>query len=92
MSHFRAAQARAENEPVATYAPIAHCLLTLDDAEKRRIKRKFDLSYFMAKEGIAFDKFAPLADLESRHGVDLGFAYKNALSAKLFTHFTAEAQ
>ena len=34
MSHFRAAQARAENEPVATYAPKARCLLTLDDAEK----------------------------------------------------------
>ena len=92
MSRFCAAQTHAENEPVTTYALIARCLLTLDDADKGRIKRKFDLSYFMAKEGIAFDKFAPLADLESRHGVDLGFAYKNAPSAKLFTHFIAEAQ
>ena len=55
------------------------------------MKRKFELSYMMAREGIAFEKFSVLQELESRHGVDLGFAYRNAPSAKLFTHYIAQA-
>ena len=58
MSRFRTAQACSENESVDTYAPITHCILTIDDSKKERIKRKFDMSYFMAKEGIAFEKVA----------------------------------
>ena len=46
----------------------------------------------MAKEGVAFEKYVALYDLEVRHSVDLGFAYKTAPSAKLFTHFIAESQ
>ena len=46
----------------------------------------------MAKEGIAFEKFVPLCELESRHGVELGHAYRTAPSASLFTHYIAQAQ
>ena len=46
----------------------------------------------MAKEGIAFEKYAALHELEVCLGVDLGFAYKTAPSAKLFTHYIAESQ
>ena len=31
-------------------------------------------------------------ELEERHGVDLGFAYKTDVSAKTFTHYIAESQ
>jgi len=37
-------------------------------------------------------KFAPVCDLESRHGVELGHAYRTAASAKLFSHYITEAQ
>ena len=46
----------------------------------------------MAKEGIAFEKYAALYDLEACHNVDLGSAYKTAPSAKLFRHYITEIQ
>lgn len=86
MSLLRAAQAKARKEPVTSYAPIARALLMLDESEKGRLRRKFDLCYLTAKEGIAFKMYVALYELEARHDVDLGHAYKTALSAKLFTH------
>ena len=41
---------------------------------------------------MAFRKFPTLHELESRHGVDLGPAYRTKDSAKNFTHYIAEAQ
>ena len=92
MSHLRASQARARQEPITSYAPIARSLLVLEESERGRMRRKFDLCYLMAKEGIAFEKYAALYELEARHDVDLGHAYKTAPSAKLFTHYIAESQ
>jgi len=63
----------------------------LSDVDHARMRKKFDISYLMAKEGIAFKKFAPVCNLESRHGVELGHAYRTAPSAKLFSHYIAEA-
>ena len=56
------------------------------------MRNKFDLCYLMAKEGIALEMFTALCEVEARHKVDLGHAYRNAPSAKLFTHYIAEAQ
>ena len=56
------------------------------------MRRKFDICYMMAKEGIAFEKYAALHELEVRPGVELGFAYKSTPSAKLFTRYIAESQ
>ena len=56
------------------------------------MRHKFDLCYLMAKEGIAFEKYVVLYELEARHGADLSYAYKTAPSAKLFTHYIAESQ
>ena len=92
MSHLRSAQARANKEPGTSYAPIARSLLMLEESERGRMRRKFDLCYLMAKEGIAFEKYTALYELEARHEVDLGPAYKTAPSAKLFTHYMAESQ
>ena len=56
------------------------------------MKRKFDICYMMAKEGIALLKYTALYDLESRHDVDLGVAYRNDVSVKSFTRFIAQSQ
>ena len=56
------------------------------------MKRKFDICYVMAKEGMAFSKYPALYNLESRHKVDLGVAYKNDVSAKSLTHYLAQSQ
>ncbi len=92
MSHLHAAQGRASNEPVTSYPPIARALLMLDEPERARMRRKFDVCYLMAKEGIAFEKYTSLCELEARYEVDLGHAYRNAPSAKSFTHYIAQAQ
>ena len=92
MSHLRTAQAKASSEPVTSYAPIARALLMLDEPERARMRRKFDVCFLMANEGIAFEKFPSLCELEARHEVDLGHAYRTAPYAKLFTHYIAQAQ
>ena len=46
----------------------------------------------MGKEGIAFDKYSLLCELEARHEVDVGHAYKMAPSAKSFTHYIVQCQ
>ena len=46
----------------------------------------------MAKEGIAFEKYPVLCELEVRHEVDIDHGYKTALSAKLFTHYITQCQ
>ena len=89
---YKRDQAKAHKEPVATYTPIARSLLNMDVATKDRMNRKFDICYVLAKEGISFSKYPALFDLESRHEVDLGVAYRNDVSARLFTHFIAESQ
>ena len=70
MAHMRADSARIQNKPVESYAPIARSLLVLDDREKEKIKRKFEICYVLAREGIAFLKsFHALAESQ---GVELG--------------------
>jgi len=54
MAELRTAQARASKTPVVQYAPIARALSMLSDVDRARMQNKFDVSYHMAKEGIAF--------------------------------------
>ena len=46
----------------------------------------------MAKENIAFAKYPALLELEERHGVDIGDAYKTKDSAAQFTKYITESQ
>ena len=47
----------------------------LEESEKEGMRRKFDICYMMAKEGVTFEKYTTLHELEVCHGVDLSFAY-----------------
>ena len=64
----------------------------MDSAVRERVKKKFELSFVLAKEHIPFTKYPALHELEEKHGVDLGTTYKNRDSAKTFTHYIAESQ
>ena len=46
---------KAHNEPVQSYAPVVKALFTIDDREKSRLMKKFDICYVLAREGIAFN-------------------------------------
>jgi len=92
MNHFRMAQAKASNQPLTSYSPIARCLSTLDVGQKAKMKHKFEICYVIAREGVAFLKYPVFHNLAERQGVNLGASYKRNDCAKLFTHFIAEAQ
>ena len=92
MARYEADRAKSQGAPVQTYAPIYRSLMTLDQREVDRMKRKFEICYVMAKEHLAFTKFPSLCVLASHQGVQIGSSYKTADSAKSFTHFIAEAQ
>ena len=93
MSHLRATQAKAQQESVVSYTPIAHSLLMLEESERDRLQRKFNICYMMAKEGVAFKKYAVLHELhvEVCHGVHLGLPTKPVHQPSC-SHTIAESQ
>ena len=84
--------AKASHQPITSYSPLARSFTTMEATAEERVRRKFDICYVLAKEGIAFHKYPSLHALEERHCVDLGFSYKTKDSAKTFTHYIAESQ
>ena len=47
MLRVHAAAAKAANQPITTYSPIASSLLMMDESVKKQMK-KFDICYFCA--------------------------------------------
>ena len=91
MNHTR----KASGVPIMEYSPIARGLLNMDKTAQEHINKKFDICYVMGKECLAFAKYPALHELEVRHGVDLGQAYKTKDSAKvqyLANTYIAEGQ
>lgn len=63
----------------------------LDATETEKMKRKFQICYMMAREGLPFHKYVPLHNLQELHGVDLGPSYKTNDSAQVFTSYIAKS-
>ena len=92
MSLLKKEYAKADNNPICSYAPIARALSKLPELEMKQLRVKFDLAYFIAKEKIAFSKYSKLCELEARHGVTVGSAYTNEAAGKTFVHYIAETK
>ena len=92
MSRMLAEAAKASSLPITSYSPIARSLLVMDDTTRDRMRKKFDICYVIAREGMPFRKYPILYALEERHSVDLGFAYKTNEAAKTFTHYITISQ
>ena len=94
MMCFKRDQAKNRNEPITSYSPIAQSLLStsMDLTVRERVKKKFEISFVLAKEHIPFTKYTAIHELEERHGIDLGATYKNRDSARNFVHYIAESQ
>ena len=56
---------------------------------RERTKRKFDITYMLVKEKLAFTKMASVCQLEERHGVNLGAGYKNDQTCATFVKYIA---
>lgn len=92
MAKMRMANSRASGESAATSTTIGRFLSSMDDETRSRMAKKFDVCYTMAKESIPFTKYPALLEMESRHGVDIGHAYRTPDSAKAFTSYIARSQ
>ena len=75
-------KARQSGTSVFLSSDVGQCLLNLDDSTRQKMRKKFDICYVMAKQSIPFAKYPVLIELESRHGVNLGPAYRAPDSAK----------
>lgn len=69
--------------------PTAKALCTTAES---KLKRKFDIAYWICKENLPFNKMASLCELETRHEVDLGSAYKNDQACATFISYIAKKQ
>ena len=91
MNLHRRDLAHATGLGAAAYAPIAQALSTLSGDEQSTLLRKFDISFFVASEHLPFTKYPQICELEERHGVNLGAAYRNNNACKEFVHYIAES-
>ena len=98
MMYHRREQAKSRNEPATSYSAIARSMessRSMDSAVRERVKKKFELSFVLAKEHIPFTKYPALHELEEKHGgLTLEQRTKTRDSAKTFTHYihVAESQ
>ena len=75
-----------------TYAPIAKAFSKLSDVERKRLRVKFDITYFIATENLLFTKYPKICELETRHGVNVGTWYINENAGKDFMHYIAQSR
>ena len=75
---------------VTDYSPIARAFYRMDESVEKQTKRKFDVAYVIAKEGMAFTKMNSLCQLQERHGVRLGECYKNDQACAIFIKYIAQ--
>ena len=76
MSRMQGESAKASKLPVTSYSPIALSLLTIDEGMQERLRKKFDICYVVAKQGLSFRKYPSIHALQERHDVNLCFSYK----------------
>lgn len=69
---------------------IGKSMLSVNETTKKRVHKLIDISYVLAVEEIAFNKFPKLIALEKRHGVDLGDTYNTVEKCEEFTECIAE--
>lgn len=91
--HLRAMSLLQQSQSTdpTTYAPIAKAVMTLDGAAEAKVKKKFDIAYFLCKERMAFHKMEAICILQETHGVDLGTGYKNEKACASFTRYIGQS-
>ena len=59
-------------------------IANMQSTDLARTKTKFKVAYFVAKEELPLSKYPQLLNLEEKHGVDLGKAYRSDKSCNMF--------
>ena len=81
-------------QPLPSYAatPLGKAFFKLNqqERERERVKKLIEIAFVVAKEELPFTKFVPIAQLEKRHGVELGQTYMNDHACAEFIDSIAE--
>ena len=75
---------------VPSYAPIVQALSKLLAHKKGKLRKKFDIAYFVATEKLPLRKHPGICELEARHRVGLGSSYLNKTARRTFCHYIAK--
>lgn len=65
-------------------------IANMQSTDLSRTKTKFEVAYFVAKEELPLAKYPNLLQLEEKHGVDLGKAYRSDKSCNMFISHIGE--
>jgi hypothetical protein len=87
MALVKKEQAQSQGLGAAAYAPIARALQTLPEDDRKQLRHKFEIPYFVATEKISCKKYPKLCELEAKHGDDVGTTYTNEVAGQSFVHF-----
>ena len=75
-------------------APLEACVFNsknmLCSEKKKQLKVLFNTSYWIAKEGIAFNKFASLCKLQAKNTLSVGENYTNIMGCRMFIKAISE--
>ena len=91
MSRLRSKQVRQSGSSVVLSSKIGQSLLNLDETTRQQMRKKFDVCYMMAKESVSFVKYPVIVQLESKHGVNVGPAYRALTLLKQSHHILLKA-
>ena len=75
--HYKESSLSFANAGEPSSSNICTMLQTLSEDNMDRLRKKFDIAYFVANSKLAFSKYAAICKLETRHGVDIGTSYVN---------------
>lgn len=66
---------------------ITSGIKNMQSADFAKTKTKFETAYFIAKEEMSLSKYPQILNLEEKHGVDIGTAYRNNNSCTSFINY-----
>ena len=78
-------------EAIFKTTPIGKAFSNANNEEFTRVSKLIDIAYLIAKEEMPFTKFAPIAEMEKRHGVPLGNTYLTDTKCREFVKLIGES-
>ena len=90
--HYKESSGSVANAGEPSSSNICTMLQRLSEDNKDRLRKQFDIAYFVANNKLAFNKYTAICKLEVRHGVDIGISYVNENAGKIFCKFIVEAR
>jgi len=90
--YYKESGSTAKAAEASSSVNVCAMLQRLSESNRDRLRKQFDIAYFVASHKLAFSKYTAICNLESRHGVDIGTSYVNENAGKTFCKFIAQAR